>query len=279
MLTPPGKENVVEALADELTLAVLAGSLAPHSRLPSVRALSQHHHVNVSTIQRVLSALEERGVVMARPRSGVVVLDPMRHGGAALWPLLLRHASTHPEHAIALVGDALETRRVLALHVARTLSKQPFAHYGVKLLTAIDRFAEQVRDNPGDLTALADTENEILRTALLAAGRVAVLGVYNDIAGLMRANPALLQAFYREPALNLMGWRTFAEMLRAGGSEERWSFVEPLLSSIDEGVLHTFALALGLHSKPHAKKARTKPAPRSPTHSARTKAAKPRSRS
>src|SRR5262245_26549398 len=101
----------VDRIADELSRKILRGELAPGVRLPSVRTLAEREQVNVSTVQRVLVRLEERGLVTTRDRTGVEVCDPSRHGGAALWPLVLDDARRHPERALRLLDDVLETRR------------------------------------------------------------------------------------------------------------------------------------------------------------------------
>src|SRR5262245_13136860 len=113
--------NRIDDIADELSRRILRGELAPGARLPPVRTLAEREGVNVSTVQRVLVRLEERGLVRPIDRSGVEVCDPSRHGGAALWPLVLRDAQRDPKRALRLLEDVLETRRVLALHVVRAL--------------------------------------------------------------------------------------------------------------------------------------------------------------
>jgi hypothetical protein len=93
---------------------------------------------------------------------------------------------------------------------------------------------------------LVRAENEIFRTALLAAGRVAVLGVYNDIADMLLSSSALQRELYRDFSVSLAAWQMFAEMLRIGGNEERISFIEPLLASLDERVVLGYAATLGI---------------------------------
>lgn len=237
-------ETIVDAVADAITLQIVRGTLAPGSRLPSVRALSAAHEVNVSTIQRVLAKLEQSGLVVARPRSGVEVLDPRRNGGTALLPVMLRHAQTEKGRAVAILRDALTTRRVLALHVARTLAGIPYDTFGAALSAAIDSFAEIAASKKPALQKVYEAENEILRTALLAADMPIVLAVVNDITGMLANEPSVLRSFYADPAPIVSGWRAFASMLAAGGSIDRFAFLDPFLASIDERVVHDFALRL-----------------------------------
>ncbi len=65
----PAHQTVADAVARALSLEILEGRLAPGSRLPSVRALADEHGVNVSTIQRALTRLQEHRLVFAHDRS------------------------------------------------------------------------------------------------------------------------------------------------------------------------------------------------------------------
>jgi DNA-binding transcriptional regulator YhcF (GntR family) len=238
-------ENAVDSLAEAISLQILRGKLAPGARLPSVRALAATHEVNVSTIQRVLAKLEQQGLVRTQPRSGVVVLDPQRNGGTALLAIVLRHASVEKTRAVAMLRDALGTRRVLALHVARTLCTVPFDSYGDALRRAIERFCEVAVSKKPALSAVADAENEILRTALVAADMPAVLAVVNDLSAMLKGDTSVLRSFYSDPGPLVSGWRAFVEMLAAGGSPDRFAFLEPFLASIDARVVRDFEASLG----------------------------------
>jgi DNA-binding transcriptional MocR family regulator len=72
-----------EQLAELIESMVTNGALAPGARLPSVRAVSEQHHVSVSTVLQAYRRLEDRGVLVARPQSGFYVA-PTRRGALAL---------------------------------------------------------------------------------------------------------------------------------------------------------------------------------------------------
>ena len=58
--------------------AIHAGTLAPGSAMPSVRALTRLHQVSLSTALQACRSLEDEGLLEARPRSGYFVLRPRR---------------------------------------------------------------------------------------------------------------------------------------------------------------------------------------------------------
>jgi DNA-binding transcriptional MocR family regulator len=55
-----------EALAEELSLSIGAGTLKAGDRLPSVRQLSKAHSISATTVFEAYYLLEARGLVRAR---------------------------------------------------------------------------------------------------------------------------------------------------------------------------------------------------------------------
>jgi DNA-binding FadR family transcriptional regulator len=237
-------ETVVDAIARDLSRRILGGELPAGSRLASVRALADEHGVNVSTIQRVLVRLEERGLVTTRPRSGVEVCDPHRQGGASLWPLLLDDAIREPERGARLLADALETRRVLALHVVRALAGAPFSAHRREIERRIAALATLVERSPADLPAMGRCEAEIVRSILIAADRPAVLAVYNDVQSMLLSCRPVLEALYENPGATVEAWRAFIALITESSEGASFDFLLPLLAAHDARVLAAFERAV-----------------------------------
>lgn len=68
-----------EQLAELITTMIDSGALAPNARVPSVRALSEQHGVSISTALQACRTLEDREVIVARPRSGFYVASKQRN--------------------------------------------------------------------------------------------------------------------------------------------------------------------------------------------------------
>ncbi|THD43240.1 PLP-dependent aminotransferase family protein, partial [Enterobacteriaceae bacterium ML5] len=72
-------------LAEQLADAIRRGTLAPGSRLPSVRRSAQTWSVSINTVVAAYRRLEDRGFIEARPQSGFYVraalpgLNPAPH--------------------------------------------------------------------------------------------------------------------------------------------------------------------------------------------------------
>ncbi len=241
-------ETVVDDIAHALSVRILRGELPAQARLPSVRALALEYEVNVSTVQRVLVQLEERGLVVAQSRAGVTVLDPERHGGCRVWPVLMREAIADPDRALALVQDGLASRRVLALDVLRTLSSGPADEYVDELRTSLDVFAELAAAEYPDFEALYGAESEVIRGLLVAARRPAALAILNEVQQMIAANPTLIEAFYDEPGRNVAVWRSLLSLLRAGPGAARPEAIAAGLEALDARVLANFAASLGVEA-------------------------------
>lgn len=65
-----------QRIAEDIDAAIARGALLAGDRLPSVRQLSQQHHVSLATAIQVYRTLENRSRVEARPKSGYYVLPP-----------------------------------------------------------------------------------------------------------------------------------------------------------------------------------------------------------
>jgi DNA-binding transcriptional MocR family regulator len=100
-----------ERLAADLGGIIVAGSLRPGERLPSVRRLARERHLSVSTVVQALHQLEDRGLVEARPQSGYFV----RHAAARCEPPIAR---TTPEAPVP-VDVSQRLMRVLQTGVQR----------------------------------------------------------------------------------------------------------------------------------------------------------------
>src|SRR5204862_4707101 len=76
MSTEVSKNPIYQRLAAEFSSLIQRGQLKPGERLPSVRRLATQRQVSISTALQSLRALENCGLVEARPQSGYFVRRP-----------------------------------------------------------------------------------------------------------------------------------------------------------------------------------------------------------
>jgi GntR family transcriptional regulator len=60
-------------IADDLQRRIEAGEYPPGTAIPSYNQLSRMYGMSVSTVQKSVALLEDRGVAMGRPGVGVFV--------------------------------------------------------------------------------------------------------------------------------------------------------------------------------------------------------------
>jgi DNA-binding transcriptional MocR family regulator len=91
-------------VAGKIEKLIRSGTLRPGERIPSVRRACAQHGVSLTTIVQAYLTLENRGLIEARPKSGVFVRSQLRDR-------VLEPITSRVENSAALVGvGSLQTR-------------------------------------------------------------------------------------------------------------------------------------------------------------------------
>lgn len=80
--TPP-----YEQIRSQISSLIASGTLAPGSRLPTVRSLAADLGIAAGTVARAYKELEAAGLVHSRRRGGTLVTGPAAAGDAAARPV------------------------------------------------------------------------------------------------------------------------------------------------------------------------------------------------
>jgi DNA-binding transcriptional MocR family regulator len=75
---PGGPQPIYRQLVDAIAELIAQGELTAGERLPPQREIARSIGVNVTTVTRALSALQQRGLVIGRPGRGTIVARPER---------------------------------------------------------------------------------------------------------------------------------------------------------------------------------------------------------
>src|SRR3984885_3974209 len=113
-IAPVARQSVVDAVADRLRGAILAGRLRPGTRLPSERELSLALGVNRLTLRASLGRLEALGLITTRHGAGTVVASWRERAGLEMLGTLVKGLKLADPAWHELVRSALELRRILA---------------------------------------------------------------------------------------------------------------------------------------------------------------------
>jgi DNA-binding transcriptional MocR family regulator len=124
MTLPENEEGVFRYVSVERHILerIEAGELAPGDRVPSLRALGARLGVSVSTVNQAYMALERRGVVEARPKSGFFVRTrPQRPSAPRMIGIPAKPPTTVNRGAlIREVLSGMGRRDIVPLNVAQT---------------------------------------------------------------------------------------------------------------------------------------------------------------
>src|SRR4029077_12853169 len=70
---PAGDRPLYQRLADAIGARIASGELASGDKLPPYREIARSLGINVTTVTRAFSALQQRGLVEARPGRGTLI--------------------------------------------------------------------------------------------------------------------------------------------------------------------------------------------------------------
>lgn len=207
----PRTETSADAIQRTLVRRILRGEIPPGGNLPPVRTLAAEFGVTAPTIQRVVAALEAQRLVEARQGSGVKVLDPYRRGGLSLLPAWFDALHDRPDELARIFEEAMEMRRIVAMHLARrigTVAASP------ALLGALDavREARTVRD-------LMDADLRVTRAVLDGARHFGATALFNSVEDVLRQTPAVAEAVYGDPKIVRSTLETVVRAVLLGGEE------------------------------------------------------------
>jgi len=116
-IDPEASAPPFEQLRRQVTEAVAGGSLAPGTRMPTVRALAAELDLAVNTVAKSYRALESDHVIETRGRAGSFVSatgDPITREAqlaAIAYADRVHHLGVDRATALALVGSALDAER------------------------------------------------------------------------------------------------------------------------------------------------------------------------
>lgn len=100
----------------QIELLILRGILRPGERLPSERELSEKLGVSRPSLRDAIADLQERGLVTARPGSGIYVAEVL---GSAFSPALRQLFATHDEALFDYVAFRRDIEAMAAERAAR----------------------------------------------------------------------------------------------------------------------------------------------------------------
>jgi GntR family transcriptional repressor for pyruvate dehydrogenase complex len=109
-------EKLSSAIVAQIELLILRAVLHPGDRLPAERELAEKLGVSRPSLREALAELQDRGLLVSRPNSGVYVADVL---GTAFAPALVRLFSSHAEAVFDYIDFRADLEGMAACRAAR----------------------------------------------------------------------------------------------------------------------------------------------------------------
>jgi GntR family transcriptional repressor for pyruvate dehydrogenase complex len=226
---PVARSSVVDAVADKLRGEILAGRLAPGTRLPSERELSLALGVNRLTLRASLARLEALGLITTRHGAGTVVASWRERAGFETLNLLLAQLQPDDPTWKELMLSILETRRVLATEAIALAAERRTEED----LEAIESAARDLEAHVDDPVAYARVDVVFMRAVVRAAKNLGLELFLNTFAKWPDEQPQLVHALYDNCKESVAIYQVVTHMIRNGNPNVARRLVRKGLDEMD----------------------------------------------
>jgi len=187
--------NRYEHLANVLGERIEQGLYPAGQRLPSVRTLSTEHGVSVSTVQQAYRSLEDRHLVVARPKSGyfvsiskhlaalpAVCRSPQRPVDISQWDLVLGQITSRVIPGMVALGGGtpdltLPSLKPLNRAMARVAQRTDNSMLYYDIIDGSKELRDQIARLMIDSGSHIDAENLVITTGCHEALSIAIRSV------------------------------------------------------------------------------------------------------
>ena len=212
---PVARSSVVDAVADRLRNEILAGRIAPGSRLPSERELSLALGVNRLTLRAALARLEAMGLVSTRHGSGTEVVPWRERAGLEALPMVLRSLDRDEPAFLELLVSLLEIRRVLVSEAVALAAER----HTEEDIEAMRRVVELQRANLPDPLAFARGDLALQRVIVRAARNVGLELILNSFTRFPDEQPEIVVQMYDRREETMPFYDVLIDIVRNGDGE------------------------------------------------------------
>jgi GntR family transcriptional repressor for pyruvate dehydrogenase complex len=216
---------------------ILRGLYRPGDDLPGERVLARTLGVSRLTLRAGLSRLEAEGLVRAVHGSGTRVLDFHESGGIELLAHLAAISTERGPEALALLGDLLELRRVLAIEAVGMVAARASADELLSLRAHIDAQHACI----GSASQWIAADLAFARKLARATHNVALMLVANTLVRLLEREPGVDVAFMADPHGSIAVYRRVVALAEARDVARARRLTARLLERLDRGIIEGLA--------------------------------------
>jgi DNA-binding FadR family transcriptional regulator len=236
-MATPAQRSQVDRITATLLRQVLDGAWPAGTRIPPERDLAESLEVSRASLRSAIARLDEWGVVSARQGSGIWV-RPRHQWTLGVLGAALVHALEHDPHGlVALVRDALEVRRAVALDlVERAALRRP------EDLSAARRAVQQAWNARIDRLRWAVIDREVLPLVLDAAAMDASVWLLNSLARPYLEAMATLGIRAEVPPGYLDAHNALLDAIEDGRAEDARAWMASYLDDLEAGLWPALSL-------------------------------------
>ncbi len=220
---PVERHSLSGSVYQQIRAQIVGGRLAPGTRLPSERGLSERLGVNRGAVREGLKRLEQARLVEIRHGGAARVLDYRRSAGLDLLPDLLRDDETG--FRLDVVRGIMEMRSAIAPDVARLAAHRAAPeHHG--------RLAEQVAEMESrhdDLGALQTLATDFWDVLVEASDNLAYRLAYNSLRATYDELRGPLRPILADELGAVASYAALAGAVRAGEASQAESRARALI--------------------------------------------------
>jgi len=165
--------SLSDRLVQDLERLIADSGLRVGDRLPSERDLTRQYGVSRSVVRHAIATLEQRGLVRARPGSGIFVADRSPTALAQIIGGMLRRDTVSLE-------EVLEVRAVLEVQNASLAAKRRTASQ----LETMERHLQEMKDARGP-TSFVDADVSFHEAVSAAAGNRVAMAMLTSLRPLL----------------------------------------------------------------------------------------------
>jgi GntR family transcriptional repressor for pyruvate dehydrogenase complex len=229
VLGPVARSSVVDAVSDRLRNEILAGRLAPGSRLPSERELSLALGVNRLTLRAALARLEAMGLVTTRHGSGTEVAAWRERAGLEALPMVMGSLDPDEPAWLELLTSMLEVRRVLATEAVALAAER----HTDEDIAAMRRIAKEQVTRLTDVQAYARGDLDFQRAVIRAARNIGFELLLNSFARFPDDQPALVATLYDRREESVGFYDTIIDIVKQRDPDAARDALRAVFSELD----------------------------------------------
>lgn len=230
VLGPVARSSVVDAVSDRLRNEILAGRLAPGSRLPSERELSLALGVNRLTLRAALARLEAMGLVTTRHGSGTEVAAWRERAGLEALPMVMGSLDPDEPAWLELLTSMLEVRRVLATEAVALAAER----HTEEDIAAMRRIAKEQAARLTDVQAYARGDLDFQRAVIRAARNIGFELLLNSFARFPDDQPALVATLYDRREESVGFYDTIIDIVKQRDPDAARDALRAVFTELDE---------------------------------------------